>query len=90
MARPLQSVMCLDGESMLTGGPILGDVAREYGVSCADLTNGRRFQELVEARRECARRLYRDGLSVTDIGRVLKRHHSTIIHYLDDVVERKG
>ena len=91
--RSRQSVMLDEsGLPMLTGGHILGDVAREYGVDVAALTNGRRFAELVEARREAARRLFRDGLSVTDIGRVLRRHHSTVIHYLrwDDVVGGKN
>jgi len=85
-------VLDCDPEGLKDDQPlrILGDVAREYGVSCAELTNGRRFAELVEARKEAARRLFRDGLSVTDIGRVLKRHHSTVIHYLDDVVGRKA
>jgi len=78
-----QSVMSLDGESLLTGGHILGDVAREYGVDVAELTNGRRFAELVEARKEAARRLYNDGLSVTDIGRVLRKDRSTIHYYLE-------
>lgn len=61
----------------------MGDVAKEYGVDVAALTNGRRFAELVEARKECARRLYNEAhLSVADIGRVLRRDHSTVIHYL--------
>lgn len=78
-----QSVMSLDGESLLTGGHILGDVAREYGVDVAELTNGRRFAELVEARKESARRLYHEAhLSVADIGRVLNRHPMTIGYYL--------
>lgn len=81
--RSRQSVMVLDGESLLTGGHIVGDVAREYGISCAELTNGRRFAELVEARKECARRLFWGAhLSVADIGRVLRRDHSTVIYYL--------
>ena len=80
--RNRQSVMMIDGESLLTGGHILGDVAQEYGVDVAALTNGRRLAELVEARKECARRLYHEGLTVTDIGRVLCKDHSTIIHYL--------
>jgi chromosomal replication initiation ATPase DnaA len=75
--------MCLDGEPLLTGGHIIGDVAREYGVSVADLTNGRRFAELVEARREAARRLYHEAhLTVADIGRVLNRRPMTIGYYL--------
>jgi chromosomal replication initiation ATPase DnaA len=84
--------MSLNGESLLTGGHILGDVAKEYWVPVAHITGRCRAAHLVEARQECARRLYHEGLTVTDIGRVLKRHHSTVIHYLrwDDVVGRKG
>jgi chromosomal replication initiation ATPase DnaA len=75
--------MVIDGESMLTGGHIVGDVAREYGVDVAALTNGRRFAELVEARKEAARRLYSEAhLSVADIGRVLRKDRSTAHYYL--------
>jgi len=81
--RSRQSVMLDEtGAPMLTGGHILGDVAREYGVDVAALTNGRRFAELVEARREAARRLYHEGLTVTDIGRVLRKDRSTAHYYL--------
>ena len=80
--RSRQSVMVIDGESMLTGGHIVGDVAREYGVDVAALTNGRRFAELVEARKEAARRLRHDGLSCVDIGAILNRHPMTIGYYL--------
>lgn len=82
--RNRQAVMLDEsGLPMLTGGHILGDVAQEYGVDVAALTNGRRFAELVEAREEAARRLYNEAhLSVTDIGRILHRDHSTVLHYL--------
>jgi len=80
--RSRQSVMSLNGEPLLTSGPVLGDVAKEYGVDVAALTNGRRFPELVEARQECARRLFRDGLSCVDIGLILNRHPMTIGYYL--------
>jgi len=71
------------GQSLLTGGPFIGDVAEAYGFSMSDLRNGRRFAELVEARRQVAHRLYWEGhLGVMDIGRILNRDHSTIHLYL--------
>jgi len=71
------------GESLLTGGPFIGDVAQAYGFSMSDLRNDRRFAELVEARREVAHRLFWEGhLGTMEIGRILNRHRSTVHYYI--------
>lgn len=71
------------GEPLLTGGYILGEIELTYAVSAGDLASPRRFAELVEARREAAHRLYWEThLTITEIGRILRRDRSTVHYYI--------
>lgn len=48
----------------------------------ADIVSPRRFAALVEARAEIIRRLCAAGVWPTEIGRMLNRDHTTILHHL--------
>ena len=76
--RPRQLTML----GMLTGGPFLREVAEEYMVEPSELVSKSRKQEVVEARVEVAKRLWGAGLDMTQIGKVLLRHRSTISYHL--------
>lgn len=77
--RPRQLTM----PDMLTGGPILGEVAKEYGFTVQALRGRDRHQELVEARHVAIKRLYDAGLNVAETGRIMNRDHSTILYHLN-------
>jgi len=68
---------------MLTGGPMLGEVAKEYGITIQELRGPNREQPLVEARVAAIKRLYGAGLSVAETGRLVNRDHSTILYHLN-------
>jgi chromosomal replication initiation ATPase DnaA len=65
---------------------IVADVAQRHNLIVRDLTGRDRFAHFVAARREAARALREAGLFVTEIGKALDRHHTTVLHY----VEREG
>lgn len=77
--RPRQLTM----PDMLTGGPILGEVAEEYGFTVQEIRGRDRHQYVMEARHVAINRLYAAGLDVMDIGRLVNRNHSTILYHLN-------
>ncbi len=53
-------------------------VATEYGITVTDIEGTSRVHPAPEARREVMTRLWERGLSLSEIGRLLGRHSSTI------------
>jgi chromosomal replication initiation ATPase DnaA len=56
--------------------------ASKHGVQLSAVLTGSRRRRIVAARDEVIRALYQEGLSRSQIGRVLHRDHSTILHSL--------
>lgn len=65
---------------------VLEDACHTYGVSLAALTGPGRSAWLVRARTAAALELRGMGLSLHEIGRVLNRHHTTVLYLLGGVV----
>ena len=61
-------------------------VTEQYGITEKELTQPRRGSKwIVKARRELCRILHDEGMSSTDIGRFLNRHHTTVLNLLNKV-----
>lgn len=63
---------------------VLEDAATRHNVDAAAILGPRRHAPLVEARADVARRLRDAGWSFPKIGRALNRHHTTIMHLVND------
>lgn len=60
---------------------ILAEVAKAHGLTTADLIGQRRARHVIRARQEAYHRLYRETkLSLPEIGRRMKRDHTSILH----------
>jgi chromosomal replication initiation ATPase DnaA len=57
-------------------------IAELYGYTLADILGRSKPKPLVEVRRKCVVRLREKGYSTTEIGRIMNRDHSTIVHSL--------
>lgn len=60
----------------------IAQIAYKYGYTAQDIIGKRKFKRLVMVRRECAVMLRAKGYSTTQIGRIMNRDHSTIVHSL--------
>lgn len=66
---------------MIMGRAILEDVARERLIAISEIVGTSRLAEVVKARHEVARRCRDElGYSLSKIGSLLRRHHTTILH----------
>ena len=61
---------------------ILEAVCQKFRLSRDEILGRGRTAYVVEARREAAQRLRETGLTLQAIGRILNRHHATIINLL--------
>lgn len=52
------------------------------GVSVNEVLGRQRFKNMVAARKEVMRRLWEDGFSTPEIGFMLDRDHTTVLHGL--------
>lgn len=63
--------------------PVLRDiyksVAKEAGLTLAEMSKNRRLPHIVAARREAWRRAHEAGMSFSDIGRQTGKHHTTVM-----------
>ncbi len=57
-------------------------IARLYDYTVEDILGKSKLKALVAARRECIVMFRGMGYSTTEIGRIMKRDHSTIVHAL--------
>jgi chromosomal replication initiator protein len=71
-----------NGASSRSADQILESVARKHGLTLDDLHSPSRKRTLVAARREAATELRTKGLSLTEIGRLMNRDHTTIMNLL--------
>jgi chromosomal replication initiation ATPase DnaA len=65
-------------------------IAELDGYTLADILGKRRFKPLVEVRRKCVVRMRFKGYSTTEIGRIMNRDHSTIVHSLQIAMDGKS
>jgi len=74
----------------MTPKQLIAAVAAHFDLTCADLTGRSRMSIVVEARQAAAWVLRRaiPALSLTDIGRLLHRDHTTVIYSLRQVEQR--
>lgn len=61
---------------------LVASMAADAGVTLDDLYGPSRKAHLVELRRRISVRLHEDGVSYPEIGRLLNRHHTTILHHV--------
>lgn len=59
--------------------------AANHGSSISQIMGESRRVPEVRARREIWRRLHRDGFSISAIGRMTNRDHSTVLHGLRQI-----
>jgi len=57
-------------------------IAELHGYTVEDILGKSKVRPLVEVRRKCVVRLRKKGYSTTEIGRIMQRDHSTILHSL--------
>jgi chromosomal replication initiation ATPase DnaA len=57
-------------------------IAKVYGYTAEEVVGKNRQKKLVEVRRKCVVMLREKGYSTTEIGRIMNRDHSTIVHSL--------
>lgn len=63
----------------------IGIIALQHGFTAEEVISPCRSATLVKARQECII-MFRDrGYSVTEIGRIMRRDHTTIVHTLQRV-----
>lgn len=67
---------------------IIKDTAGKYRLTSEQLIGHSRFKELVLARHEAFYLLQRKGLSTPQIGRLMNRDHSTVIHGIREHINR--
>jgi len=60
----------------------IAEIADKHGYNVEDILGPCRHKHLVIVRRECVAMLRAKGYSTTEIGRIMKRDHSTIVHSL--------
>ena len=63
-------------------------IAKAHRFTLEDILGPRKFKPLVEVRRKCAVMLREKGLTTTEIGRILRRDHSTISHALQIMAKK--
>lgn len=59
---------------------VLAEVARERGLMPGEIAGPGRSAALVAARQEVMARAVEGGRTVTEVGRTLHRHHTTVLH----------
>jgi len=57
-------------------------IAKAHCFTLEDILGPRKFKPLIAVRRKCAVMLREKGHTMTEIGRILRRDHTTIVHAL--------
>ena len=76
------AVIAPETEDLRAPERVLRDVARELGVAVGDVVGPRRSRRFVQIRGAVMRELRAAGLSLPEIGTVLHRDHTTVLHHL--------
>jgi chromosomal replication initiation ATPase DnaA len=61
---------------------LIAAIAQEYDYTIEDVLGKSKLKALVAVRRKCMVMLRDKGYSTTEIGRIMKRDHSTVVHAL--------
>lgn len=69
---------------------IIDSIASEYGYNRDDILGPRKFKVLVEIRHHCIKVFREKGFSTTEIGRIMKRDHSSIVHALQKMALKES
>lgn len=67
----------------------IGIIAFRHGCTRQDILGTSKLRYLVEARWDCITLFRQRGMSTTEIGRLMNRNHSTIVHALQKMSLRK-
>src|ERR1700730_13025535 len=62
---------------------IIDRAAAHRGLNVADVIYGGNLRDCVLARREAIKRLHDAGMGISDIGRHLKLHHTSVFYHLE-------
>lgn len=65
----------------------INHLAEGYGYTVVDILGPKRSKHLVYVRNLCVFMLRDKGYSTTEIGRIMNRDHSTIVHALNKVAK---
>jgi predicted transcriptional regulator len=65
----------------------INNIAQQYGYTVEDILGPSRLMRLVAVRRLCIIMLREKGYSTTEIGRLLNRCHTTVVHALNKPVD---
>ena len=71
----------------MTPEQIIAAVCASYDITIEELRSPQRARHLVEARRDCIASLRMNGLTTVQIGGLLNRDHSAVLHHLKSLVE---
>ena len=70
----------MNATALYTPKEIIRIVSARFGIGMGDIIGKSRSQSIFKARKEAAKRLRSDcGLSYPEIGKVLRRDHSTVM-----------
>lgn len=65
-------------------------ISKEHGYTVEDVLGKSRLKALVTVRRKCIVMLRKKGYSTTEIGRIICRDHSTVVHSLQMAMAGKA
>ena len=65
-------------------------IAKEYDYTVEDVLGKSKLKALVAVRRKCVVMLRSKGYSTTEIGRIMQRDHSTIVHALQKMAKMEA
>lgn len=68
----------------------IGEIAESYGFTVDDIIGKRKYKMLMKARRECVAMLRAKKLTTLQIGKIMNRDHSTIVHSLQILAANNG
>lgn len=66
----------------------IGLIALRHGFTRYDILGPNKHKTLVRARQDCIAMFRKRGMSTTEIGRIMQRDHSTIVHALQKIAQR--
>lgn len=69
---------------------IIDHIASDYGYDRTEVLGPRKFKELIEIRHHCIKLFREQGFSTTEIGRIMNRDHTTIVHALQKMAKQEA
>jgi chromosomal replication initiation ATPase DnaA len=65
----------------------IAEIAEEHGYTIHDILGPSRVMHLVGVRRKCIFMLRNKGYSTTEIGRIMNRNHTIVVHALQKMAQ---